>query len=96
MFDCDFSNISVEFCKFLPVECSPFGAIYKTIALVLANDVNFAAERDPDESCCVFLFHGVILFSGVFLKDGPPLRDFGNYFCGSWGSPLPPPPGPRP
>ena len=75
MLDCDFSNISVESCEFLSVACSPFSALYKAVALVLANDVDLAAERDSDESCCVFLFHGVVLFLGVFLKDGPPLRD---------------------
>ena len=76
MLDCDFSNISVELCEFLSVECSPFGALYEAVALVLANDVDFAAECDSDESCCVFLFHGVVLFLDVFLKDGPPLRFF--------------------
>lgn len=75
MLDCDFSNISVELCKFLSVAFSPFGALYEAVALVLANDVEFAAKCDSDESCCVFLFHGVVLFLGVFLKDGPPLRD---------------------
>ena len=89
MLDCDFSNVSVELCKFLSVECSPFGALYEAIALVLANDVDFAAERDSDKSCCIFLFHGVVLFLGVFLKDGPPLRESGDYFCGSWGSSSP-------
>lgn len=89
MLNCDFSNISVEFHKFLSVAFSPFGALYEAVALVLANDVDFAAECDSDESCCVFPFHGVVLFLGVFLKDGPPLREFGNYFCGSWGSSSP-------
>ena len=73
--DRDFSNISVESCKCLPVEFSPFGAIYEAVALVLAKDIEFVALCDSYESCGIFMFHGVVLFLGVFLKDGPPLRD---------------------
>lgn len=82
--DRDFSNISVESCKFPPVEFSPFGAIYEAVALVLAKDIEFVALCDSYEGCGVFMFHGVVLFLGVFLKDGPPLRDSKILFEVPW------------
>ena len=70
---------------------SPFSAVGKGVSFVLANDEEFAAECDSDKSCCVFLFHRVVLFPGVFLKNGPLLRDLGIISAGPGGPPLPPP-----
>lgn len=85
-------DFPMEFFELFSVLSPPSGALYES-SPELHDREEFAAERDPNESRCVFLFHGVILFLSVLLKDGPPVRDFRIL---SADPPPPPPPGPRP
>ena len=61
----------------------------------MANNIEFAAGCDSYESCGISMFHGVVLFLGVFLKDGPPLRDSKILFEVLWWVFFPVGPGPK-